>query len=154
VPERQNDLSISNSERLWRRIHPSQINWDTDPPLVSSGASNTKDGLSVSIVSETTIENLTQNYPEDSVVEFEVGFARSLGCVVFRDPTPNDPAHAIVWGPRAHGRMTQTQRIRFETLLFRCCSVGHVPKKTGRTVNPASDCGKSTAPTPARGVVG
>lgn len=65
------------------------------------------DGLSVSISSETTLENVTRNYPEDSVVEFEVGIARSLECIIYRDPTTEDPAHAIVWGPRARGRLSK-----------------------------------------------
>lgn len=108
--EREDDQSIGNSERLWRRIHPGQINWDASPPRVSSGAFNTKDGLSVSIASETTLEALTQDHPEDSIVEFEVGFARSLGCVIVRDRTEEDPAHALVWGPRSGGRLSQTQK--------------------------------------------
>ena len=110
MPERQNDESISNSERLWRRIHPSQINWETYPPRVSSGAFNTTDGMSVSIASETTIEALTKNYPEDCVVEFDVGFARSLGCIVVREPTTEDLAHALIWGPRSRGRLQQAQK--------------------------------------------
>jgi hypothetical protein len=109
-PERQNDESISNGERLWRRVQPTQINWEIYPPVVSTGAFNTTDGMSVSIASETTIEALTTNYPEDSVVEFEVGFARSLGCIVVRDPTTEDPAHAVLWGPRLRGRLQQSQK--------------------------------------------
>lgn len=109
MPERQDDPTIGKSERLWRRIHPFQINWNANPPIVSTGAFNTSDGLSVSIASETTLEALTQSHPEDSVVEFEAGFARSLGCLIFRDPTEEDPAHALVWGPKSRGRLSKTQ---------------------------------------------
>lgn len=112
MPDREDDQSIGNSELLWRRIHPSQIDWNANPPRVSSGAFNTTDGLSVSIASETTIEALTRIYPHDSVVEFEAGFARSLGCIIQRDETPDDPAHALVWGPRSRGRLTQSQMNR------------------------------------------
>lgn len=112
MPERQDDRSIGNNERLWRRVHPTQIDFDneTGEPRVSSGVFSTSDGLSVSIASETTIETLLRNYPEHSVVEFEVGVARSVGCVVVRDPTRDDPAHALVWGPKSRGRLNPTQR--------------------------------------------
>ena len=109
MPERQDDRSIGNNERLWRRVHPFQIDWTANPPRVSSGAFNTSEGLSVSIALETTIESLTRNYPEDSVVEFDVGFTRSLGCIIERDPTQDDPAHALVWGPKSRGRLNKTQ---------------------------------------------
>lgn len=109
MPERQNDPSINNSERLWRRVHPSQIDWTLNPPRVRKAAFNTRDGLSVSIASETTIEILTRDYPQHSVVEFEAGFARSLGCTIERDPTPEDPAHALVFGPKSRGQLNQTQ---------------------------------------------
>lgn len=112
MPERQDDWSIGNNERLWRRVHPKQIDFDTETgePRVSSGVFSTGDGLSVSIASETTIETLLRNYPEHSVVEFEAGVARSVGCIVVRDPTLDDPAHALVWGPKSRGRLNPTQR--------------------------------------------
>jgi len=111
VPEWQDDQSIGNNERLWRRVHPTQVDFDkeTGEPRVSSGVFNTGDGLSVSIASETTIETLLRNYPEHSVVEFEAGVARSVGCIVVRDRTLDDPAHALVWGPKSRGRLNKTQ---------------------------------------------
>lgn len=110
MPERQDDQSIGNAERLWRRVHPDQIDWTANPPIISTAAFNTVDGLSVSLASETTLEILTRDYTEDSVVEFQVGLARSLGCTIERDPTPEDPAHALVWGPRARGRLQKSQQ--------------------------------------------
>lgn len=111
MPERQDDQSIGNNEHLWRRVHPIQITFDNDTgePRVSSGVFSTGDGLSVSIASETTIEALLRNYPKHSVVEFEAGVARSQGCIIVRDPTPDDPAHALVWGPKSRGRLNKTQ---------------------------------------------
>lgn len=123
MPEAQNDPSIGNGERVWRRVQPTQIDWACTPPRVSSAAFSTTDGLSVSLASETTIEALTQNYPEHSVVEFEVGFARSLGCGIIRDPTEDDPSHCLVFGPKARGRMTQTQNnsLRAAAIQVRLC---------------------------------
>lgn len=111
MPKWQDDQTIGNHERLWRRVHPIQITFDNDlgEPRVSSGVFSTGDGLSVSMASETTIEALMRNYPEHSVVEFEAGVARSQGCIVVRDPTPDDPAHALVWGPKSRGRLNKTQ---------------------------------------------
>ena len=113
MPERQDDSSIGKAERLWRRVHPGQINWTVEPPEVSTGAFNTTDGMSVSIASETTIERISALYPEDSIYEFPAAVARQLGCVLQRDPTDEDPAHALVHGTRERSRLTKTQ---FKTL--------------------------------------
>ena len=109
MPEQRDDPSISDSELLWRRVHPFQIDWKVNPARVSSGAFNTANGLSVSIASETTLTAITIKFPEDSVVQFEVSLARSLGCKIERDPTDDDASHALVWGPKAHGRLSKTQ---------------------------------------------
>lgn len=111
MPEWKDDHSIGDNERLWRRVHPTQITFEAESgePRISSGVFSTGDGLSVSIASETTTEALLKNYPEHSLIEFEAGVARSLGCVVVRDPTDDDPAHAVVWGPKSHGRLNKTQ---------------------------------------------
>ena len=109
MAERQDDLSIGKAERLWRRVHPTQVDWTVDPPEVSTAAFNTTDGMSVSIASETTIEKISTLYPEDTVVEFPAALARELGCTLERCPTAEDPAHAEVWGPRPRGRLNKTQ---------------------------------------------
>lgn len=109
MPEQKDDTSIAEDERLWRRVHPSQLDWEADPPIVSTGVFNTGNGLSVSIASQSSLETITRNYPEFSVVEFEVRLVRSLGCSVERDPTDEDAAHALVWGPNANGRMRKSQ---------------------------------------------
>ncbi len=122
MPERNDDRSIGDDERLLRRVHPSQINWETNPPEVSTGAFNTGNGLSVSIASETSPETLTRNHPEDSVVEFEVRLVRQLGCTVERNRTDEDPTHALVWGPKADGRMKKSQMnaLRNAAILVLC----------------------------------
>lgn len=112
MPQRPDDPSIDNNERLWRRVHPTQINIDsgTGDPDVSSAVFSTREEVSVAIASETTLEIFVANNPEHSVVEFTVGSARSAGCTVVRDPLADDPAHALVCGPRSHGQLNKTQQ--------------------------------------------
>ena len=112
MPQRPDDPSIGDEERLWRRVHPKQIDLssETGEPEVSSGAFSTREELSIAISSQTTLETFVFNYPEHSVVEFTAGAARVLGCSVVRDPLPNDPAHALLCGPRSRGRLTQSQK--------------------------------------------
>jgi len=112
VPQRPDDPSISENERLWRRVHPVQIDLDpqTRQPDVSSGAFSTREEVSVAIASQTTLAAFILNYPEHSVIEFTAGAARAAGCTVVRDPLPDDPAHALVCGPRSRGQLNKTQQ--------------------------------------------
>ena len=112
MPQRPDDLTIDGSQRLWRRVHPKQIHigQEIEVPEISSGVFSTGEELSVAIASETTIEDLLRDYPEHSVVEFSAADARSAGCTVVRDALPGDPAHALVCGPKSHGRLNKTQQ--------------------------------------------
>ncbi len=91
-------------------IQPFHIDPDTGNPEISSGVFSTGEELSVAIASKTSIEALLSEYPEHSVVEFEAAAARSAGCTVVRDPLPGDDAHALVCGPKSHGRLNKTQQ--------------------------------------------
>ncbi len=112
MPQQPDDPSIDDTERLWRRVHPTQIDIDTETgnPEISSGVFSTGEEISVAIASATSIEALLSGYPEHSVVEFEVAAARSARCTVVRNPLPDDDAHALVCGPKSHGRLTKTQQ--------------------------------------------
>jgi hypothetical protein len=112
VSQRPDDPSIGDNEQLWRRVHPAQININsqTGGHHLSSAVFSTRKEVSVAIASETTLEALLANYPEHSVIEFTVGSARSAGCTVVRDPLPDDPAHALVCGSRSEGRLNKTQQ--------------------------------------------
>jgi hypothetical protein len=112
VPQRPDDPSISNDERLWRRVHPSQFKpySGTGPSEISSAVFSTREEVSVAIASETTLEVFVANHLEYSVVEFTAGAARRIGCTVVRDPLPNDQAHALVCGPRSNGQLNKTQQ--------------------------------------------
>src|SRR5712692_1096857 len=67
--------------------------------LPSSGALITKE-LSVDIGTETTpqavIDKVRSQGVDCRLWEFSAGKARDAGCIVDRDPQPDDPAHAVV----------------------------------------------------------
>jgi hypothetical protein len=112
VPQRPDDHSILDHVLLWRRVHPTQIELDphTGKPDVSSGALSTREEVSISLATETTLELFLKDNPEHSVIEFTAGAARRLGCTVVRDPLPHDPAHALVCGSKSRGQLNKTQQ--------------------------------------------
>lgn len=112
MPQRPDDLTINDSERLWRRVHPTQIHTDTETgePEVSSAAFSTREEISVSIADETNLTAFLRDYLQHSVVEFTAGAARAANCTIVRDPLPDDPAHALVCGSRSHGQLNKTQQ--------------------------------------------
>ncbi len=110
MPEALDDVSITDDESLLHRIRPEDavIGSGTDRP--SSSAFRSKSNiLSVDIASLTTPEKTLANYPLFRLIDIEVGILRSLGCRVVRDPLPDSPAHALVYGSGPGGRMTKSQ---------------------------------------------
>lgn len=109
--EYQNDPSIADSERLFRRIHLKQIVKDEDTGLarISSGAFRDKD-LSVDI--ESILLSMgeaptycLQNQTAFKLVCFTAGQARQLQQLVCRDPQPHNSAHGIVYGSKNSRRV-------------------------------------------------
>ena len=94
----QGDAPIPDGEVLYRRIHCSWITWEDGPPRPSSVAfKDRKEGkLSVAIARETSVKNLLRGRPEDSVISFVAGQARSQGLRVERDFDPDNPGHAVL----------------------------------------------------------
>lgn len=109
--ERVDDHTISDDERLWRRVHPSNIirNSESRNLRPSSAAFRSSNAMSVNIASLTTPEAVLSNYPQHSLVEFTAGVARNVGCIVIRDPLPDNPSHALVCGMNPKGRLTKAQ---------------------------------------------
>ena len=112
MPQRPDDPSIGDNERLWRRVHPTQIrtNNETGELEVSSAAFSTREELSVAIASETNLTIFLQNNFQHRVVEFTAGAARAANCTVVRDPKPDNLAHALVCGSKSHGQLNKTQQ--------------------------------------------
>lgn len=111
MPVPLDDPTVSNDERLWRRVGPSQIitNPETGESRPSSAVFRSTNEISVARASLTTPAATLENYPKHSLVEFEARVARLAGCIVVCDPLPDDRAHALVYGSGANGRLTKTQ---------------------------------------------
>ena len=110
-PERRDDPSVSDNERLWRRVHPSDIIRDPESKELrpTSAAFRPSEEMSVDIASLTTPEAVLSNYPHHSLIEFTAGIVRKEGGIVVRDPLPDNPSHALVCGKNPEGRLTKSQ---------------------------------------------
>src|ERR1039458_2617724 len=100
----QDDKSICDDDRLYRRIHLKLIVNDEDTGLarVSSGAFKDKD-LSVNIKSVLdglglAPEACITDHSTQKLVSFAAVDARRLNQAVCRDPLPDSPSHGLVYG--------------------------------------------------------
>jgi hypothetical protein len=112
VPEPIHDVSIADDERLLRRIRPEDVVVDsvTGQRRPSSAAFKSKSNIiSVDLASLTTPGKTLAAYRQFMLVEIDVATVRALGCKVVRDPLPDNPAHALLYGNGPGGRMTAPQ---------------------------------------------
>jgi len=100
MPTRVDDPSIGDHEVLWRRIHPHQIIQEPDgtwrPGSFAFIDNTAAHELSVHIAALSTPTLALQGYVDQSLVAIVAGSARSLGYAIVRDPTPDDPSHAVI----------------------------------------------------------
>lgn len=114
---RADDVTIDNEDCLWRRVHPTQIINDpnTGSLILSSAVFKTRE-MSVHIASLTTSEKALENYPKHSLAEFKAGIARSVSCIIVRDPLPEDNSHALILnGKNPNGKLTDSQAKKIAT---------------------------------------
>lgn len=107
--EIQDDTTIPDNERLWRRVFPSAIHTDeeTNERRAQSGAFRDHRGpLSVDIASQTTLKASLAKKPDMCLAEFSAKAARNAGCRLRRDPLPDDPAHALIYGTHRNGGLS------------------------------------------------
>lgn len=102
--ERQDDLSIANPDRLFRRVKRNQIVPGVDGLLRPSSAVFKDAELSVNIESlmiqqQRPPEDTLRNYPGEYLTAITAGKVRDYGHPVVKDTVPpNDPAHGLVLG--------------------------------------------------------
>lgn len=101
----EDDLSIVDEELLWRRVHPLQVTYDNNlkrkrPSSKAFQNSSNGTGMSVNISSETTVADTLIGCEDHLLVVFPTSLARSLGQGVMRQPLPEQPAHAEVFGKK------------------------------------------------------
>jgi len=111
MPEPQDDCSIGDDEKLLRRIRPKDIHLNpiSNQYRPESGCFRSDDFISVHIASLTSEEKVLLDYPEFSLVEFTAEEMRSIGCKIVRDPLPEDPAHALMYGTAPGGYVSKSQ---------------------------------------------
>jgi len=102
----QNDATIVDGERLFRRVHVAQIVRDDDTGLarVSSGAFKDKE-LSInieSVLAQTGSSPIAclRSHKAHKLMFITAGDARRFKQAVCRDPLPDDPSHGLVYGSK------------------------------------------------------
>ncbi len=107
MPRVEDDPAIGDDERLWHRIHPSQVERDESGQIVRdengrarviSGAfrDHAGEGTSVHIASLADLEALRRRFPEYGLMEITAEEARRAGCIVVPAPEPEDRSHALL----------------------------------------------------------
>src|SRR4051794_33448513 len=109
MTERADDPTIADDDLLLRRILPSPL-WVVPQPdgtfRVSSAAflDNLSGKVSVSLASITSADQVLAAYPTYSLVALRAGVPRTLGHALVRDPTADDPAHALICPPAGRAK--------------------------------------------------
>jgi hypothetical protein len=91
------DVAIGDEEVLWRRIAPEHFRPDqvTGERRRSDGAFRTQE-LSVHRACLANKETILSGYPTHRLVALTAGIVRAIGLIIAKDPTEDDPSHAIV----------------------------------------------------------
>lgn len=109
----QDDSTIPDAEQLWRRVFPAAVceNEEIKGALrAQSGAFRDHRGpLSVDLGSLTTPEEVLGRGPGMRLAEFNAKVARDAGCIIQRDPIPDNPAHALIYGNGINRSLTSSQ---------------------------------------------
>ena len=115
-PVFQDNASISDEERLFRRVHLLLLvrDDDTESVRVSSGAFKDKE-LSVNIESTLaadggSAETCLRNYKTHVLISITAGNARQLDQAVCRDPLPEDHSHGLVYGSKSKSGVSERLR--------------------------------------------
>ena len=111
----ENDASIGDAERLFRRLPPTWVLWDEDgSPRISSAAFKDEE-LSINLESVMASagrspSDAVRDYAGYGLAAFTAGEARALNQKVARDPNTEEPAHGVVFGPKKRGGVAQRLR--------------------------------------------
>jgi hypothetical protein len=109
------DKTVLNGERLFRRIHPQWKvpDYTNQRWRISKAAyDNSRDGSPTSVSLEQTLLSLglsvlhpLQGHEGYYLAAVRMGVARGCQQGIHRDPQPNDPSHALLFG-------TKTESVR------------------------------------------
>jgi hypothetical protein len=107
-PNREDDKSIADSDRLFRRVSVNQLVWVDGRPRPSTGVFKT-DKLSINIESLMAAQNRPPEdtlglYPGQYLVAVVAGEVRKFPYPIVKDcDPPNDPAHGLILGKKTDG---------------------------------------------------
>ena len=95
--------AIEDGDFLMRRVRPSETTTDQgDGPRRPSSDAFKQDGAdgetSVYLLSETTTERITADYPNVYVALVEAGLIRQLGLDIERSTVEDEPGHCVITG--------------------------------------------------------
>lgn len=104
------DPSIQSSERLFRRIPPTWVDWDEQGNAVISSAAFKDEALSINLESVMARDgrppaDAIRNHPRYGLAAITAAHARSLNQAVAADPLPEEPAHGSSMGRRSAGEL-------------------------------------------------
>lgn len=103
------ETPVNDNETVMRMVSRTEITPDEDDGTIrpSSDAfiqGGPEGNVSVYLVSETTPEQITRNYPGMYVALVEVGVIRDMGLNVEREPIEDDPGHCNITGRKTRSR--------------------------------------------------
>ena len=104
----EDDPSIPDHERLFRRIPRTWVDWDEHGNAAISSAAFKDEELSINLESimardERLPEDAIRSYAGYGLAAITAADARSLQQAVARDPLPEEPAHGVVYGQKKRG---------------------------------------------------
>lgn len=111
-PKFEDDLTIADTANLWRRIPAEWVVEDQNLRRLrpsSQAFQDHRDGTPMSVLLGDDVTNggrtatdVLKGLSGFGLVSFNAGFVRQqCGQGVARDPTPDEPAHAVVFGKKA-----------------------------------------------------
>jgi hypothetical protein len=103
----EDDPTIPDNADLWRRIHPNQTTYDDNQGRIrpsSAAFTDSSNGSPMSVVIAAECDGPTRvlaGYERYGLASFKARVARESGLGIVRDPLPDQPAHAFVFGPKS-----------------------------------------------------
>ena len=108
----EDDRTIADDEELWRRIPPVHFIYDDNLKQqrpASAAFNDDKDGDPMSVMLGSLVRktgrsgsDVLRNFPGYALATITAGLARECSQGIVRDPLPEEPAHALVFGDKPH----------------------------------------------------
>lgn len=109
--QRTDDLTVADDEIVWRGITADQIGLDpvTGQVIPRERAFRTQE-VSVNFAAQTTVAAMMAKFAGWTMFALTAKQVRDSGCIIVRDPLPEDPSHAVILrGDKPGERLTGAQ---------------------------------------------